>query len=94
MFLGLRYIDIQKFQDSNALAYPTGIVTSFKRTGQQWDWPNAWAPLVHMAVEGLDYTQNKELQRIAFFVAEHWTRHNFLVYRNTTTMYEKVIQFV
>jgi hypothetical protein len=22
-------------------------------TGQQWDWPNAWPPLQHMAIEGL-----------------------------------------
>ena len=32
---------------------PGGIVTTTLDTGQQWDWPNGWAPLQWIAVEGL-----------------------------------------
>ncbi len=31
-----------------------GLATTLAQgTGQQWDWPNAWPPLQHMAIEGL-----------------------------------------
>lgn len=30
-----------------------GVVTSLVQTGQQWDWPNGWAPLQWVAVAGL-----------------------------------------
>jgi alpha,alpha-trehalase len=32
---------------------PGGFVTTTRRTGQQWDSPNGWAPLEFMAIEGL-----------------------------------------
>ena len=28
------------------LSYPGGIPTSLRNTGEQWDFPNAWPPLV------------------------------------------------
>jgi len=35
------------------LLQPGGMLTTTLRTGQQWDAPNAWAPLQWVAVEGL-----------------------------------------
>jgi len=35
------------------LLQPGGLLTTTLRTGQQWDAPNAWAPLQWIAVEGL-----------------------------------------
>ncbi|WP_332310575.1 alpha,alpha-trehalase TreA [Lysobacter soli] len=35
------------------LLHPGGLLTTTLRTGQQWDAPNAWAPLQWVAVEGL-----------------------------------------
>ena len=35
------------------LLQPGGLLTTTLRTGQQWDAPNAWAPLQWVAVEGL-----------------------------------------
>src|ERR1700761_5939935 len=32
----------------NKFLKPGGLVTTFKRSGQQWDSPNAWAPLQYM----------------------------------------------
>lgn len=39
---------------SSGLLQPGGLLTSLCRSGQQWDAPNSWPPLVHMAVEGLE----------------------------------------
>jgi len=33
-------------QDLGVLDYPGGIPTSLLDSGEQWDFPNAWAPLV------------------------------------------------
>lgn len=30
-----------------------GVVTTLQETGQQWDWPNGWAPLQWVAIVGL-----------------------------------------
>ena len=34
------------FNNSGVLDQPGGVPTSDIRTGQQWDFPNIWAPLV------------------------------------------------
>ncbi|KAG2433512.1 hypothetical protein HYH02_012630 [Chlamydomonas schloesseri] len=39
---------------SSGLLQPGGLLTSLYRSGQQWDAPNSWPPLVHMAVDGLE----------------------------------------
>lgn len=38
---------------TSGLIQACGVLTSDTASGQQWDAPNAWPPLVHMAVEGL-----------------------------------------
>lgn len=38
----------------SGLVQAGGLATTLAQgTGQQWDWPNAWPPLQHMAIEGL-----------------------------------------
>ncbi len=38
----------------SGLMQPGGLATTLAEgTGAQWDWPNAWPPLQHMAIEGL-----------------------------------------
>jgi alpha,alpha-trehalase len=37
----------------SGLIMPGGVVTSLDNDGQQWDYPNAWAPLQMMLIEGL-----------------------------------------
>lgn len=39
-------------QGSGALQFPGGVPTSLRKSGQQWDYPNAWPPLQHMLIDG------------------------------------------
>jgi len=65
---------------------PGGLVTTFKRTGQQWDSPNAWAPLQYIAIDGLNnYHQNS----LARDIAINWIRTNIDVFNNTGKLMEK-----
>ena len=33
--------------------YSGGLPTSLVHSGQQWDFPNVWPPMEHMAIMGL-----------------------------------------
>ena len=65
---------------------PGGLVTTFQRSGQQWDSPNAWAPLQYMAIDGLNnYHQNT----LARTIAENWIKTNIGVFNDTGKLMEK-----
>lgn len=40
------------FQDSQVLTYQHGVPTSLRKSDQQWDYPNAWAPLQDLVIRG------------------------------------------
>lgn len=63
-----------------------GVVTTTVHTGQQWDWPNGWAPLQWITIKALDDYHNGEL---ATEIARRWARLNIRVYRNTGKLMEK-----
>nr|XP_020650481.1 trehalase [Pogona vitticeps] len=74
---------------SSALSYTKGLPTSLARTGQQWDLPNAWAPLQHMVIAGLAKSSSSEAQELAFTLAQRWVRTNLAVYQRYHNMFEK-----
>jgi alpha,alpha-trehalase len=63
-----------------------GVVTTLKATGQQWDYPNGWAPLQWVTISGLDNYGAKPLARK---IAERWVHLNVQVYKNTGKLMEK-----
>ena len=63
-----------------------GLPTTLLQTGQQWDFPNGWAPLQWIAVKGLD---NYGHQELALEVAKRWCSLNEKVFQNTGQMMEK-----
>ncbi|XP_058050092.1 trehalase isoform X2 [Ahaetulla prasina] len=76
-------------EESSALSYANGLPTSLTRTGQQWDFPNAWAPLQHMVIIGLAKSSSPRAQELAFSLAQHWLRMNLAVYKKHGGMFEK-----
>jgi alpha,alpha-trehalase len=68
------------------LLKPGGLATTTVSTGQQWDAPNAWAPLQWIAIEGLnDYGETG----LAETIAERWMRKVITAYRATGKLMEK-----
>jgi alpha,alpha-trehalase len=68
------------------LLQPGGLVTTTISSGQQWDWPNGWAPLQWIAVKGLqNFGKEKEAQTIA----QNWVSLNEKVFNATGKMMEK-----
>jgi alpha,alpha-trehalase len=65
---------------------PGGVVTTLIDTGQQWDWPNGWAPLQWITIKALDEYGEMNLARE---IAKRWVHLNIKVYRNTGKLMEK-----
>lgn len=63
-----------------------GVVTTLVQSGEQWDYPNGWAPMQYVSVAGLmRYNQ----QPLALEIARRWLALNEKVYREDGKMMEK-----
>ena len=65
---------------------PGGLLTTPVPTGQQWDAPNAWAPLEYLAILGLNRAGQTAL---ADTVAARWVRVNVRGFQQTGKLLEK-----
>lgn len=63
-----------------------GVVTSLTQTDEQWDYPNGWAPLQYVTVQGLLHYEQSALARE---IAQRWLSLNEQVYRTEGKMMEK-----
>lgn len=63
-----------------------GIVTTLVENGQQWDSPNAWAPLQWMTIQGLRRYGYDEL---ADEIKQRWIKTNLTVFHKHRKLVEK-----
>lgn len=63
-----------------------GLVTTLKRSGQQWDSPNAWAPLQYITIDGLAKYNQVGLARD---IAIKWINTDISVFNSTGKLMEK-----
>ncbi|XP_045822741.1 probable trehalase isoform X2 [Trifolium pratense] len=81
--------NVLKSLKTSGLLRAAGIATSLSDSGQQWDFPNGWAPLQHMLVEGLVKSGLEEARSLAEEIAIRWITTNYIVYKKTDVMHEK-----
>ena len=63
-----------------------GLVTTLTENGQQWDWPNGWAPLQWIAIQGLrEYGHHA----LADKIKQAWTHSCLEVFKNEHKLIEK-----
>ncbi|XP_044253279.1 trehalase-like [Tribolium madens] len=79
-----QYADDQKLLD-----YEGGIPASLTRSGEQWDYPNAWPPLQSIVVMGLDRSGNCQAKELAKELARRWVTANLIGFNQTNEMFEK-----
>ena len=63
-----------------------GVVTTLNDSGEQWDFPNGWAPLQWMTIKGL---RNYNKIGLAEEIKRRWLELNRNVFDNTGKMTEK-----
>ncbi|XP_072469161.1 trehalase [Notamacropus eugenii] len=81
--------NVKYLEDNKILTYKQGIPTSLQISGQQWDFPNAWAPLQDLVIRGLADSGSAQAQEMAFQMAQNWIQTNFALYQKNKAMYEK-----
>lgn len=65
---------------------PGGMVTTLHDNRQQWDYPNGWAPLQWIVIQGL---RNYNHTATAHQTSQNWLALNRQVYKRTGKMLEK-----
>ena len=80
---------VQSLRHSRILQTGGVAATTSRDTGHQWDWPNAWAPLQEMIIEGLERTGREDASELALEIARRWSTSNWRAWRKTHYMYEK-----
>ncbi|KAL3272824.1 hypothetical protein HHI36_014283 [Cryptolaemus montrouzieri] len=79
----------QYLLEEGILNYYGGTPTSLNNTGEQWDYPSAWAPLQSFVIQGLQKSGYGKAQNLARTLADRWINSNLLGFENTGEMYEK-----
>jgi len=73
----------------NQLIRNGGVVTSLVNSSQQWDFPNAWAPVQDIIVSGLENLNTELSRRTAETLAVSWITNNYMGWTHNNTMFEK-----
>ncbi|MBL3548067.1 trehalase family glycosidase, partial [Chryseobacterium sp. KMC2] len=66
--------------------YQGGLVTTTKKSGQQWDLPNAWAPYQWLGFKSM---KNYGFNELAEKIKNNWCLNVERVYNNTGKLMEK-----
>lgn len=67
---------------------PGGLVTSNTHSGEQWDFPNVWAPCQHFVADGLVRTEDPEARELALLIAMNFVDNAKEALANPTGAYE------
>lgn len=71
-------------------AFPGGVPNTLVKSGEQWDFPNAWAPTQYLLSEGLRVLNDERATKLANKWTTRWVRSNYIAYNETGYMFEKV----
>jgi len=63
-----------------------GLITTLTTTKEQWDSPNAWAPLQYVSIQGL---HNYGYHKLADTITTRWVNQNIAVFKETGKLMEK-----
>lgn len=63
-----------------------GLITTLTTTKEQWDAPNAWAPLQYISIQGL---HNYGFNKLANTITNRWVNQNIAVFKETGKLMEK-----
>jgi len=63
-----------------------GLISTLTTTKEQWDAPNAWAPLQYISIQGL---RNYRYNKLADTITNRWVKQNISVFKETGKLMEK-----
>lgn len=66
-----------------------GLPISLILSGQQWDFPDGWAPMQFFFVKALENLNNTKADLLARQITEKWIYNNYCTWKKTGYMFEK-----
>ena len=66
-----------------------GLPTSLILSGQQWDFPDGWAPMQFFFVDALEKLNHTKSNFLAKQITEKWISNNYCTWKKTGYMFEK-----
>ncbi|KAK9885433.1 hypothetical protein WA026_010930 [Henosepilachna vigintioctopunctata] len=66
-----------------------GTPSSLNNTGEQWDYPSAWAPPQSFVIQGLRKSGDDKAQEFSRILAKRWIYANMVGFEETGEMFEK-----
>lgn len=76
-------------EKTSGLVGVAGVRTTKVSSGQQWDNPNSWAPVVDMLIEGLSNVPTEQAASLGRIISERWLETMLVAWQRTGYMYEK-----
>lgn len=76
-------------KQTGIISYAGGIPASLIKSGEQWDFPNAWPPLQEIVIMGLEKSGDEEAQQVARTFAKRWIESNIKSFIENKEMFEK-----
>ncbi|KAH8413823.1 hypothetical protein KR222_009006, partial [Zaprionus bogoriensis] len=80
----MKYIEEHKLD-----SFPGGVPHTLSNTGEQWDYPNVWPPMMHILIEGFNNLGTPEAKEISERWRDRWVRSNYKAFKSSGFMYEK-----
>ena len=77
------------FMNSGLLQQGGVLSTTISTSGQQWDDPNAWAPIVLLIIDGLRTLNTPDTIKAAQGIKELWLNTCYIAFNSSGYMYEK-----
>ncbi|CBY08903.1 unnamed protein product [Oikopleura dioica] len=81
---------MESMKKQGVLDFQFGIPQSLDESDEQWDFPNAWPPSVHMIIMGLAKSGSEECRQEAKIQAEKWVNANRDAFVKFGQMFEKM----
>jgi alpha,alpha-trehalase len=75
--------------ENSFFEFPAGIPSSLTKTHEQWDWPNSWAPLEMIMIEGLLNLNDSKSHEMAYHIAHQWISTVYCAWISSGHLFEK-----
>uniref|UniRef100_A0A0A9X6L3 Trehalase n=1 Tax=Lygus hesperus TaxID=30085 RepID=A0A0A9X6L3_LYGHE len=80
---------LEYLRRSKVMVNEGALPTTLEHSGEQWDYPNAWAPNQAIIIQGLQRLGTREAEEMAAQLASKWVYTNYRGFEETGKMFEK-----
>lgn len=81
-------------KENNLESFPGGVPHTLYNSGEQWDYPNVWPPMMHILIEGLNNLGTQKAVELSQRLRNKWMHNAYHGFLNTGTVFDKVRTYI